>query len=613
MASHNNHDWLHVYQKEAKWFLMCGDALQNYPSTVLLIGTHEKEVAQAKLFPLHNGPKSRCLAHLSLNVATRDSDHPLLIASIDIDNAYNKLQSPPKHYGRIHHRVEWLSEQPTATSKNCFIDTVIGKLLLPFADVVCIFLDDFSIPEEAFHLLQRWTEAGKLGRSWKLQVIFVTSRSQMHRNISNIAMPGEVRHVRLTPANSKYAHLHRHRVLQNSILLGVKVVRKRRDASRLLFSATHLNVFFKLAVQRMASCFLPKFDFIVAARHLNPIDDQLGDHLQTFLKLCARNQTSQDFILRYLASIIILDSLPLGMHRGLIVLMFSLRRNIHECIEVFKHLAQRIFSRHNRFGDSVFAKLFGFLSSLLTDSLYGADEMEACVKEAFGLDARLFGSSSSNSPVSGLKIAVTIMTVSNSRLCILSNYNGGGVRQGNSSTSILLPRYLQDGGAGKHNNPIDPAEWEAQAIWDTVPDLALSIGTGYARDPGSPQVVSHRLRFSDRFFPRLFRLFNALLNAQDSWNDHLNRKKSDEKHKYFRINIPLDKEHPLDNVPVPSKHSTLCQGSIRCRSPDTRALLERISEQYPTASFYTEDAIDQYLRIRLKKKQDSQKTRNLYI
>ena len=24
--------------------------------------------------------------------------------------------------------------------------------------------------------------------------------------------------------------------------------------------------------------------------------------------------------------------------------------------------------------------------------------------------------------------------------------------------------FLQDGGAGKHNNPIDPAEWESRAI-----------------------------------------------------------------------------------------------------------------------------------------------------
>jgi hypothetical protein len=187
--------------------------------------------------------------------------------------------------------------------------------------------------------------------------------------------------------------------------------------------------------------------------------------------------------------------------------------------------------------------------------------------------------------------------------------------------------FLQDGGAGKHNNPIDPAEWESRAIWDAVPDVALSIGTGYARDPDSPQIVSQRLPFRDRFFARLARLFNAVLSAQGSWDDHMNRTKPSDKHKYFRINIALDKEPPLDDVggipemensartflkaydlsnitqalfaasfffelhskPSTGRRSCRCHGTIRCRSPDTRALIKRIFEEYPAASFTTED------------------------
>ena len=78
----------------------------------------------------------------------------------------------------------------------------------------------------------------------------------------------------------------------------------------------------------------------------------------------------------------------------------------------------------------MFAKIYGFLSSLLIDSLYGAAEMEACVKEAFGSDTALFGFKESNAGMSGPKVAVTTMTVSNERLCILSNYNGTGSRRG---------------------------------------------------------------------------------------------------------------------------------------------------------------------------------------
>ena len=113
--------------------------------------------------------------------------------------------------------------------------------------------------------------------------------------------------------------------------------------------------------------------------------------------------------------------------------MFLLRRNLDECIAVFKQLAQRVFRPRQPFGSSPLAKVYGFLSSLLTDSLYGAAEMEACVKEAFGPDATLFGFTESGARMSGAKVAVTTMTVSSARLCILSNYNGAGVRQGENT------------------------------------------------------------------------------------------------------------------------------------------------------------------------------------
>ena len=54
--------------------------------------------------------------------------------------------------------------------------------------------------------------------------------------------------------------------------------------------------------------------------------------------------------------------------------------------------------------------------------------MEAYVKEVFRLDATLFGSIASDVGISGLKVVVTIIAVSNSRLCILSNYNGARIQ-----------------------------------------------------------------------------------------------------------------------------------------------------------------------------------------
>jgi hypothetical protein len=105
----------------------------------------------------------------------------------------------------------------------------------------------------------------------------------------------------------------------------------------------------------------------------------------------------------------------------------------------------------------------------------------------------------------------------------------------------------------------------------------------------------------------------------------MNRTKPSERHKYFRINIALEHEPPLDDVgkipemeslagtflkgydlssinqalfaasfffelqkPFTSRQFCSYRGSIRCRSPNARALIERILEEYPDTFFMTE-------------------------
>jgi hypothetical protein len=136
------------------------------------------------------------------------------------------------------------------------------------------------------------------------------------------------------------------------------------------------------------------------------------------------------------------------------VLMFLLRREVSDCITAFKRLAGKAFSRHNQFSSCIFTRLLGFVSSLLTDSLYGATEMEECVKEAYGPDTLLFGSLGSVSRVSGMKVAVTTMAVSNSRLCILSNYNGRQTRKGISSRLTLATISADYNKGYKHYRPL---------------------------------------------------------------------------------------------------------------------------------------------------------------
>jgi hypothetical protein len=117
--------------------------------------------------------------------------------------------------------------------------------------------------------------------------------------------------------------------------------------------------------------------------------------------------------------------------------MFSLRKTIEECIETFNELAKKVFARHSALSSSVLSRFRGLLSSLLTDSLYGATEMEASVQRAYGEHTRLFGAPEGSLITSGSKYAVTTMSVSESKLCLLTNYNGMGTRRKDCGKAII--------------------------------------------------------------------------------------------------------------------------------------------------------------------------------
>jgi hypothetical protein len=326
MASHNSSDWLYVSQNQGEWSATCGDSLRRittslsdphtqFPSVVLLVGRHEKEVSQRAMFASVNYHKPRGLTQLNADVSTFNSECPLLVATLDIDTAYSKFHPPRKTSKDIGYRIEWLPEQQLASAAEPLIDTFISKVILSFTDVVCLFLDDFQAPEEGNRLLQRWSDLLQLRQPWQPRVIVVTSRGQLDQiTLSTLAF-GDLLHIRLRTNVKKHTIHHRYRALKTSILQSTDAVRKRRIDCNRLFSASHLNVLFELNLQHVASRVQPDFDFIVAARQLNPIDDYFTYHLDNFLELCKVHSASDEFILHYLASVIILDSLPPGMHR----------------------------------------------------------------------------------------------------------------------------------------------------------------------------------------------------------------------------------------------------------------------------------------------------------
>jgi hypothetical protein len=324
MAWHNSSDLLYVFHKETDWHVACGDGLPKvmrsladpstqHPLSVLLVGKREKEAAERAMFLGLDYFQSRGLAQLYADASTLDKDYPLLITSLDIDTAYSNFQPPRKPFGGTGHRVEWLSGHSMLTSAESLVDSIIGRLVLLFTDVICLFLDDFDAPEEAFSLIQKWVEVAPSSQPWKPRLLLVTY-APIDESMLHTIILGEVQHVRLSASRKKPSRS-QYRTLKRVIIQNIEVVREKKIACKRLFSARHMDHLFRLGLQHIASQALPGFDVISATRQVNGIDEHFPHYLKTFLNLCTTNDASRDFILQYIASAIILDSLPPGMHR----------------------------------------------------------------------------------------------------------------------------------------------------------------------------------------------------------------------------------------------------------------------------------------------------------
>ena len=113
-----------------------------------------------------------------------------------------------------------------------------------------------------------------------------------------------------------------------------------------------------------------------------------------------------------------------------------------------------------------------------------------------------------------------------------------------------------DGGLGGHNNPINLALWEQDAIWSRQkkqPDTVVSLGTGFKRNP-DPELGTEKISlFRARFVPRLFRSFLNFFVGEKRWQELQNNLEPHARDRYHRFNFEFYGDDPeLDDLQVMS-------------------------------------------------------------
>jgi hypothetical protein len=315
-------DWFYTFRDKDEWIVMGGSALEHIkndlrdpnaqrPSITLFIGNETKTAAQKSMFPANSFSVSsgEGVARLYAESSTTDGVEPRLIGDISVcssSSGCNNSYRPPRDQPNlVHYRIEWPLAQSHGLSHDCVMNATLSQVVFMFVDVVCLFLDDFATQKDGLDFFERWIKPQGRFWKWKPKVIVVTNREP----VPNIE---EARQVTLIakPSNTSI-----YRSLQKSILHDLNIVRRDRNACRMAFSATHLVAFFELALRHISKSVIEKFDFIHASRQFNEIDERFESHLTNFLRLCFKNSASNQFSIRYIASAMVMDSFPPGMHR----------------------------------------------------------------------------------------------------------------------------------------------------------------------------------------------------------------------------------------------------------------------------------------------------------
>ncbi|KAI9799077.1 MAG: hypothetical protein M1833_004271 [Piccolia ochrophora] len=283
-----------------------------YPSQVLFIGRKRKEQALRRIFPNNNTKRGRRdgLVNQRLDTSTSNSTYPILFADTDLRQV-TQDESPGYCHDTYSLPLDW-----TLGSHEELLDALLARLVFPFTDLICIFAEDFHDLEEVTARLIAWAKYGSpssLPKATRPRVVILSAATNSSVTMDVLKMEdlchnltGECP-VHLTECFSAISFLYGtntdifsttyHRQLRDTILRELDIAREVRTAARCLFSATHLEALFRCSLRRG-----------------NEVDKNFREHLLDFLTLVRRAGHAHETLPSFLASSLLMDCLPPGMH-----------------------------------------------------------------------------------------------------------------------------------------------------------------------------------------------------------------------------------------------------------------------------------------------------------
>lgn len=321
---------IHYDRRTASVMEQMTNPTTQHPSMIFFLGRKCKDAALREIFPNNNIRRGRYdgLVNLRLDSSTISADLPLLFADAD------PFGSVPQRIGAVScHKMSTLPLNWRSLGSRSATHTLYARLVALFADVICIFVDDFGGMESVTEFLKQWIEhrnPSDLPLSLRPRVVVVAREHEAAATHDFLAMEGlrhelqeslqDLRHDVFSSvsiiqlAGDHVSSLARHRRLKEFLYSEIELLRFQRIEHRMHFTATHFEAFFRQAVIHVATSATEPFGFIQQSRMANEINDDYTDHLIRFLHLGKDFFLPYEHLTSFIASTILMDAYPPRMH-----------------------------------------------------------------------------------------------------------------------------------------------------------------------------------------------------------------------------------------------------------------------------------------------------------
>lgn len=314
---------LHDYGRLRKLLSLLTHADDQYPLLSVFLGSKTKDLALQGIFSQNNIRRTRPVARIGLRLDSRsaDTDIPILFADGDVGPCRDSVMS-----GAQEHPLAW-DISPTDNA----LQLVYARLLFLFADIICIFANDFpDLPSVAQFLvdcvsLQIKSTFPAAVRPRVLVVLvddpnctnsYGPAIGQFYQKLHQLSS----RHqspsfhcVNLVYLDCSYSEMTRYDRLRSWIQLQRDDVRSVRRENWAQLNVPHLLGFFESAVKQLGAREYHKFNFIQVSREGNPVAAGLSDHISHYMDIGLRDGCSTDILLSGMVSALLMDHYMPGM------------------------------------------------------------------------------------------------------------------------------------------------------------------------------------------------------------------------------------------------------------------------------------------------------------